>query len=69
MSGTGGFRLPIARAEQVRTGSSGAVTNIETLDWELMLPAEGGVFAAEIFGAWEWWRCPCGTLQEAAAPH
>lgn len=63
MDGIRSFKLPIAPAERIRAGSSGRVSNIETLDWTLMVPAEGGVFAAEIFGPWEWWRCACGALE------
>ena len=63
-----GLCLRLASPRQIRSWSSGEVTEAATINYLTQKPEPGGLFCERIFGPTRDWTCFCGTYQRARTP-
>ena len=68
MSHVSAIRVTLASPEQIRSWSSGEVSNPKTLNYKTGKPEPGGLFCERIFGPTQDWSCACGKYQQSRAP-
>src|SRR5579859_1060454 len=59
------LRISLASPEQIRSWSSGEVTEAETINYRTLKPVYGGLFCERIFGPTKNWHCACGKYKRA----
>jgi DNA-directed RNA polymerase subunit beta' len=67
MSHVSAIRITLASPEQIRSWSSGEVSNPKTLNYKTGKPEPGGLFCERIFGPAQDWSCACGKYQQSRA--
>src|SRR6056297_176189 len=56
-------KLLFASPEEIRAWSHGEVTESETINYRTHKPEKGGLYAEEIFGPEEDYKCACGKYE------
>ena len=56
-------KLMFASPEEIRRWSHGEVTESETINYRTHKPEKGGLYAEEIFGPEEDYKCACGKYE------
>lgn len=56
-------KLMLASPEEIREWSKGEVTESETINYRTHKPEKGGLYAEEIFGPEEDYKCACGKYE------
>jgi DNA-directed RNA polymerase subunit beta' len=57
------LRITLASPDQIRSWSSGEVTQAETINYRTLKPEPGGLFCERIFGPSKDWTCACGKYR------
>jgi DNA-directed RNA polymerase subunit beta' len=57
------LRISLASPAQIRSWSSGEVTQAETINYRTLKPEPGGLFCERIFGPTKDWTCACGKYK------
>ncbi|MFQ5793750.1 MAG: DNA-directed RNA polymerase subunit beta' [Candidatus Bipolaricaulia bacterium] len=57
------IKIGLASPKEIRSWSQGEVTEAETINYRTYKPEKGGLYAEEIFGPVETYKCACGKYE------